>query len=136
MLIAACVSIEARAPAVDGRIADFLVAIRDRAGSLGWDQLRSDVRASYPGGRPAWLEAIERIDTSPLTWRIANVSVDDYVGCAEVDFGASREFVPPTLFDEQLPAAARVASPIGDGRFWICATVGPLPFDAGIHGVG
>ncbi len=133
--VAACGGVATHAE-VQGRIAEFLVAIRDRADALGWDQLRDDVRASYPGRRAAWIQAMGAGDTSELTWRIDDVSVDDYVGCARVDFGESRHGVPTTLFDDNLPALARVASPLDKGAFYVCATVGPLPFDTGVHGVG
>lgn len=133
---AACVPPTSRADAVEERIADFLVAVRDRTEGFGWDLLRDDVRTSYPGGRSAWIAAMEASDTGNLRWRIEDVSVDDYVGCARVHFEAGREDVPLTLFDDDLPAMARIAGDVGDGSFWICATVGPLPFDVGVQGVG
>lgn len=134
-IAAACVP-ATRAADVEARIDGFLAAVRDRTEGFGWDRLRDDVRASYPGGRSAWSQAMGASDTGGMTWRVDDVSVDDYVGCARVHFGASRQHVPPMLFDYRLPAPARVASDIGDGSFWICATVGPLPLDAGVHGVG
>jgi hypothetical protein len=82
------------------------------------------------------MEAVGGRDTSGLTWRIDDVSVDDYMGCARVDFGTSRDSIPITLVDDQLPPMARVASEVAGGVLFICATIGPLPFDAGIHGVG
>ena len=121
---------------VEARISGFLIAVRDRADGSGWDHLLGDVRASYPGGRSAWMEAVGGRDTSGLTWQIDDVSVDDYVGCARVDFGTSRDSVPTSLFDKQLPPMARVASDVAAGVLFICATIGPLPLDAGIHGVG
>lgn len=127
---------EANPRDVEARISGFLIAVRDRADGSGWDHLRSDVRASYPGGRSAWIEAVGGRDTSGLTWRIEDVSVDDDIGCARVDFGTSRDSIPTTLFDKQLPPMARVASDVADGVLFICAKIGPLPLDAGIHGVG
>ena len=134
MFAAACAPASSRA--VEARIDGFLAAVRDRTDGFGWDRLRDDVRASYPGGRSAWTAAMGAGDTSGLRWRIEDVSVDDYVGCARVHFDGSRQHVPPALFDDDLPAPARVASDVGDGSFRICATVGPLPFDSGVHGVG
>lgn len=140
-VLLACTFAAACAPAarevdVEARIDGFLGAVRDRTDGFGWDRLRDDVRASYPGGQSAWIAAMGAGETSGLRWRIENVFVDDYVGCARVHFDGGRQHVPVALFDDDLPAPARVASDIGDGSFTICATVGPLPFDAGVHGVG
>ena len=135
-LLGACVSQGARPSEVEARIAEFLIALRDRAEGMGWDHLRGDVRASYPGGQPAWIQAMRAADTGRLSWRIEGASVDDFVGCARVVFGDTAEGVPSALFDDQLPPAARVASRIDDAAFLICATTGPLPLDAGVHGVG
>jgi hypothetical protein len=134
-LAVACVP-RATPSAVEARIEEFLLAVRDQADGIGWDHLRGEVRASYPGGRDAWVRAMGAGDTSRMRWRIEDVSVDDAVGCGRVEFGDSRQHVPSTLFDDRLPALARVASDIGDGRFFICATVAPFPLDGGVHGVG
>ena len=120
---------------VEARIAAFLAAVRDGTNGSGWDLLRDDVRAAYPGGAAAWVEAIASTDTSALMFSIEDVTVDDYVGCARVTLNP-RDAIPFTLYDDALPAPARVASSLSSGPFLICATVGPLPWDAGIHGVG
>ena len=135
-LFVACVPETARPPEVESRIAEFLSAIRDEADGFGWHHLRDDVRASYPGGRAAWVQAIGAGDTSRLTWRIADVSVDDFMGCATVHFEDSTEHVPVALFDDELPPPARVLTHVGGGAFFTCATTGPFPFDAGVVGVG
>jgi hypothetical protein len=127
---------ETRALEAEARIDAFLAAVRDGTNGSGWNLLRNDVRASYPGGGEAWVAAITSADTSGLTWTVDDVVVDDYVGCARVEFGEARADVPLTLYDARLPAQARVATSLSSGPFHICVTVGPLPIDAGIHGAG
>lgn len=111
------------------------MALRTGQDGFGWNVLRDWVRSAYPGGGNAWVAAIESTDTSRLTWSIDDVTVDDFVGCANVTL-EPREAIPFTLYDDSLPAAARVASSLSSGPFFICATVGPLPCDVGVHGVG
>ena len=111
-------------------------ALRTGADGFGWNLLRDDVRRAYPGGAEAWIRAIDSVDTTNLRWSILNVDGDDFVGCANVDVGPDRSALPFTLYDDGLPAQARVASTLERGPFHICATVGPFPWDAGIHGVG
>jgi hypothetical protein len=135
-IAAGCQPQELRARDVEARIQAFLDAVRTGSDGFGWNLLEDDVRAAYPGGAEAWIEAIRISDTSDLSWTILDVEVDDFVGCASVDFGRNREGVPFTLYDDSLPARARVASTLERGPFHICATVGPFPWDAGIHGVG
>ena len=129
-------SLPNRGADVEARIDAFLKAVRDGTDGSGWNHLRGDVKAAYPGGGNAWVAAIAQDDPSGLKWTIGEVTVDDFVGCARVDFGETRGEVPFTLYDDRLPAPARVAISLSSGPFHICATVGPLPFDAGIHGAG
>jgi hypothetical protein len=127
---------EVRAREVQARLQAFLEALRTGSDGFGWNLLRDDVRAAYPGGAAAWVESIRTTDTRNLTWSILDVTGDDFVGCANVDFGRDRSSVPFTLYDDGLPAEARVAATLEHGPFYMCATIGPLPWDTGIHGVG
>jgi hypothetical protein len=126
----------AREHEVQARIEAFLEALRTGREASGWNLLQDDVRAAYPGGAEAWIQAVRLGDPGGLSWTILDVTVDDFVGCANVDFGRSRDKVPFTLYDDGLPAMARIAASLSAGPFYICATVGPLPWDAGVHGVG
>lgn len=120
----------------EARIQAFLANVRAQTNGSGWEELRAHVREAYPGGRAAWIQAVASSDTSGLTWTIGEITVDDYVGCARVEFGGDRAAVPLTLYDDQLPAPARVATSLSSGPFVICAKVGPLPWDAGVQGIG
>jgi hypothetical protein len=135
--VAACEpSAAARESEARVRIDTFLAAVRDGTNGFGWTLLSDDVRAAYPGGGNAWVEAIGSSDRSGLAWTILDVKGEDYRACANVDFGRTREAVPFTLYDDALPGPARVAASLSSGPFHICATTGPFPWDAGIHGVG
>lgn len=129
-------SAEQRAREVEARLEAFLTAVRTGRDGFGWNLLRDDVRSAYPGGAAAWIEAIREFDTSVLTWTIDDVDGDDFVGCANVDFGRSRDAVPFTLYDDSLPGPARIAATLERGPFHMCVTIGPLPWQAGVHGVG
>lgn len=134
--VAGCTpSLQARERDTEVRIEAFLLALRTGQDGFGWNLLRDWVRAAYPGGGNAWVAAIESTDTSRLTWSIDDVTVDDFVGCARVTL-EPRDAIPFTLYDDALPAPARVATSLSSGPFFICATVGPLPWDVGVHGVG
>ena len=112
------------------------MAIRSGEDAFGWNLLRGDVREAYPGGSEAWVEAISLADTGGLSWNILEVTVDDFVGCADVDFGPDRDAIPFTLYDDGLPPKARVAATLERGPLHLCATIGPFPWDTGVHGVG
>ena len=127
---------ELRARDVEARVQAFLEAVRTGKDAFGWNLLRDDVRAAYPGGSQAWVEAISTTDTRGLTWTILDVTVEEFAGCADVDFGRVRDAVPFTLYDDGLPPKARVAATLERGPLHLCATIGPFPWNTGIHGVG
>ena len=134
--VAGCTaSLQTRERDTEARIEAFLLSLRTGQDGFGWNLLKDWARAAYPGGGNAWIAAIESTDTSGLTWSIDDVMVDDFVGCARVTL-EPRDAIPFTLYDDSLPAAARVATSLSSGPFCICAVVGPLPWDAGIRGVG
>ena len=127
---------EAREREVRTRLDVFLTAVRDGTNGFGWNLLHDDVRSAYPGGANAWINAVKTSDTSTLSWTILDIEGDGFVACANVDFGRDHAVVPYTFYDDSLPGPARIAASLSRGPFHMCVTVGPFPWDAGIHGVG
>jgi hypothetical protein len=135
--VAACQpTAEAREREARLRLDAFLTAVRDGTNGFGWNLLREDVRSAYPGGADAWINALKASGTGDLSWTILDVDGDDFVACANVDFGRDHAVVPFTFYDDQLPGPARIAASLSRGPFHMCVTVGPFPWDTGIHGVG
>lgn len=121
-----------RDTAVGTRIDAFLRAVRDGTESRGWDHLRADVRDAYPGGRDGWLAALDGVDGQPVGWEILETNGDDYTACSRVRILGE---VPSALRDPGLPALVRFLAQLDDD--WrICATIGPGPEEAGVHGSG
>lgn len=114
--VTACGTITNRPRDVQARIEAFLVDVREQRGGSGWSHLQGHVQASYPGGQAAWIQAIASSDTSGLTWTIGEVTVDDYVGCARVDFGADRADVPLTSTTIGCPRRPAWQRPSAAGR--------------------
>jgi len=137
MLLGACgIPAAMKQEAVAAQIEAFLVAVRDGSRGSGWDLLRADVKAAYPGGEAGWLRRIDRGVAARLTWGAIVVDqVDDGVGCGRVRIGLPPAKVPEALHDDELPPPARVANLTDTGEWYLCASIASGS-GSGVHGVG